>query len=252
LQPIRVFEDENPGVPIFAGEFSAARAGGLSADEWLADVIELFEGEDWGWAYHEAQPGGSGLASCVWNPLKPYTEPLSNDGCGAADDWQTPRMALLREFYMHNDMPPDRMNARLFRAEHETRGEHLLSSWHNEVWNATHQAGYATHGPQIRVARADNAYVVPIYRLQNPSTGSRLFTRSTTERDNALTYGFISEGIGFYAATSQSDPSFVPVYRLRRGTIHNYAVAETERDAMIAAGWTVEWGGSPVFWGRPI
>ncbi|MBI2300717.1 MAG: hypothetical protein HYU66_17550 [Armatimonadetes bacterium] len=52
MRPVADFE-EYCNVPIYIGEFSAARwAAEGSAYRWLKDVIEVFEEHGWDWSYH--------------------------------------------------------------------------------------------------------------------------------------------------------------------------------------------------------
>jgi hypothetical protein len=41
---------------------------------------------------------------------------------------------------------------------------------------------------------------IPVYRLRSTTTGDHFYTTSAVERDGAVTtYGYVSEGIAFYA-----------------------------------------------------
>lgn len=52
VEPVRAFSRKY-AVPIFVGEFSIVRwAPGDSAARYVSDVIDIFEAEGWGWAYH--------------------------------------------------------------------------------------------------------------------------------------------------------------------------------------------------------
>jgi hypothetical protein len=52
MEPVREFSRKY-GMPIFVGEFSIVRwAPGDSVTRYLSDVIDLFEAENWNWAYH--------------------------------------------------------------------------------------------------------------------------------------------------------------------------------------------------------
>ena len=53
LLPAREWQARHGGVPVYVGEFSAARwAPDSSAYRYLRDCISLFEEWGWSWAYH--------------------------------------------------------------------------------------------------------------------------------------------------------------------------------------------------------
>lgn len=81
------------GVHIYLGEFSAIRwAPGGSAVRYLKDCIEIFEEEDWDWAYH---------AFREWNGWSVEHGPDKNDDKPAAEP--TDRELLLRSWFEKNE-----------------------------------------------------------------------------------------------------------------------------------------------------
>jgi len=87
LQVIRRFQEENK-VPILIGEFSASRFAGPDGEAYLKDLIGLFEGYGWSWAYHDYR------TSREWDP-----EMGSPDFQELPRDPNTSRMRLLREYF---------------------------------------------------------------------------------------------------------------------------------------------------------
>lgn len=73
------------------------------------------------------------------------------------------------------------------------------------------------------------------------SDGSQFLTSSKSERDATINnYGWVYEGIAFYAPQTQK-PGTVPVYRLRIEGRHYYTAVQSERNILIATpGWVDE------------
>ena len=90
LEPVVRFQRKN-NVPILVGEFSAVRWLGDSGNNYLRDLIEIYEENGWGWMYHSFR------AASVWDAE------MSND---KADDETrhpiTKRMEMLREYLSKN------------------------------------------------------------------------------------------------------------------------------------------------------
>ncbi len=109
--------------------------------------------------------------------------------------------------------------------------------------------GYADQGVSVFVSGRMAPGLAPIHRLVHPTSGDRLFARSTVERDNAVNRsGYVYEGVTFYAV-NQNTPGTIAVYRLRKGAYRTYVVGPRARDeAAIADGWTYE---HIAFYARP-
>lgn len=68
------------------------------------------------------------------------------------------------------------------------------------------------------------------------SDGSHFLTTSKSERDFTLnSYGWIYEGIAFYAAPTQL-PGTVPTYRLRQDGRHYYTAVQSDYNSLISSG----------------
>lgn len=95
FQPVREFQLAHR-VPIYVGEFSAARWA-PGADRYLADCIELFEEYGWDWSYHAFReyPGWSTERSDL--PYAPNGSPLPAE--------PTARLELLRTWFAKNPAP---------------------------------------------------------------------------------------------------------------------------------------------------
>ena len=96
LAPVRDFAQKY-GVPVYVGEFSIIRwAPGKSRENYLNDLIPLFDAQGWPWTYH-AFRGYQGwiaeLAGDLPRHLK-NAEPLYSS--------QTGTMQLLKSYFKHN------------------------------------------------------------------------------------------------------------------------------------------------------
>lgn len=91
LQPIRDFIKRYPNVPVYIGEFSAARIAGPAGDVYLKDLIDVMEAEKWGWTYHAFREHPA------WDPEMPYTNPLSNDKVTRSTS--APRLLMFKQYY---------------------------------------------------------------------------------------------------------------------------------------------------------
>ena len=84
------------------------------------------------------------------------------------------------------------------------------------------------------------ALTTPVYQLRHNTTGDRIYTTNTNERDALVSAGYTDNGIAFHAATS-SNPSNTAVYRLRSSSgAHLYTTGTNERDTLVNKGWTLE------------
>lgn len=77
-----------------------------------------------------------------------------------------------------------------------------------------------------------------MYRVYNPNSGEHFYTASAAEKNNLVSLGWVSEGIGWYAP----DSSDYPVYRLynANGGEHHYTMQAAEKDMLVKAGWSYE------------
>lgn len=81
------------GVPIFIGEFSAARWT-PGAARYLEDCVELFEGYGWDWSYHSFKGASAWdleVADLPWNPTERTRSPTPTD-----------RLRVLRAAFLRN------------------------------------------------------------------------------------------------------------------------------------------------------
>jgi hypothetical protein len=94
VQPVRDYQLDY-GVPVYVGEFSAVRwAPGDSAEAYLRDCIDVFEGYGWDWAYHAFREWHGW--SVEHGPDRNVTTP---------GETETPRQALLRRWFALNQRP---------------------------------------------------------------------------------------------------------------------------------------------------
>jgi uncharacterized protein (TIGR03437 family) len=97
LEPVAAFQHRH-NVPIYLGEFAAARWAGEDGNRWMRDVAEIAERYGWSWTYHSFR-----IAS-VWDAEK------SNEN--AQDEQRyavTPRIELLRDLFAGNRAPRPRI-----------------------------------------------------------------------------------------------------------------------------------------------
>lgn len=125
------------------------------------------------------------------------------------------------------------------RLRHPTIGNELLTLDPARVAEAL-DAGYVSHGVVFTASSTPSDALIPIYELRHELEGDDLFTGSRSESDSAENeFGYVLRDIAFYAAPP-STPNLTRVHRMQRLSIHRYAVGETEREALIAAGWNYE------------
>ena len=85
---------------------------------------------------------------------------------------------------------------------------------------------------------------VPVYRLYNRNGGYHHYTTSSLEKKTLVDLGWVDEGIAWYSDENKT----TPLYRLYNPNAtgeqeaggHHYTKDETERKALIAAGWRDE------------
>lgn len=83
--------------------------------------------------------------------------------------------------------------------------------------------------------------VVCVWSLMK-TDGSQFLTSSKHEMNSAIaTYGWMHEGIAFYASNTQREGS-VPTYRLRNNNQHHYTIDQTEYNSMKNSGNWVDEG----------
>ncbi len=75
-------------------------------------------------------------------------------------------------------------------------------------------------------------------RLYNPDTSDYLFTTSQAEACSAVKLGYIWDGV--VMKNDAGNGGTVPVYRLRYSSTHVYAVSTTQRDELVASGFSDE------------
>lgn len=90
LEPALTFQKKY-NVPIYIGEFSAARWTGDSGVRYLRDLIDLFEEFGWSWTYHAWREAP------VWD-----AEIAGTDEKDRLRTNDTPRLQLLREMFRRN------------------------------------------------------------------------------------------------------------------------------------------------------
>ena len=79
---------------------------------------------------------------------------------------------------------------------------------------------------------------IGLYRLYNENSGEHFYTADINEANTLISYGWLPEGIGWYAPKS----SQYPVYRLYNPVAgdHHYTRDPMERSALIQMGWKDE------------
>jgi hypothetical protein len=100
----------------------------------------------------------------------------------------------------------------------------------------------STDGTPFRISKAALVglhFTVPykaVYRFWSPTTERHFYTANEKEKDkliNNYSNVWTFEGVGFNAATSQTDPRMLPVYRFWSGRAHFYTIVEAEKDKLI-------------------
>ena len=98
----------------------------------------------------------------------------------------------------------------------------------------TNPSGYVTEGISFYAYGAETEGTSPIFRLYNPRTGNHFYTRSSSERDSAISnHSYVSEGTAFYAYPDQNSGKS-PVYRFYSSLTgdHFYTASEGEKSSV--------------------
>lgn len=79
---------------------------------------------------------------------------------------------------------------------------------------------------------------ITMYRLYNPNSGEHFYTADANERKALISYGWKSEGVGWYAPEDGGEP----VYRLynENDGDHHYTADANERNVLVNSGWKDE------------
>ncbi|GAB4252422.1 MAG: hypothetical protein Kow00109_28010 [Acidobacteriota bacterium] len=92
------------GRHVLIGEFSCPRWTGESGNRWLRDIIDVAEENGWSWAYH------------AWREASIWDAEKSNFDRNDERRYDTtPRLELLRQYYLRNWEPPERRRLKIFR-----------------------------------------------------------------------------------------------------------------------------------------
>ncbi len=98
LEPVAEFQHRY-NVPIYLGEFAAARWAGEDGNRWMRDIADIAERFGWSWTYHSFR-----IAS-VWDAEKSNTDQQDETRFVS-----TPRIEMLREYYAANRLAAPRIN----------------------------------------------------------------------------------------------------------------------------------------------
>ena len=125
----------------------------------------------------------------------------------------------------------------------------MLTLASNEAASAKANYGFTVDmGAPFKVSATPIDGLALVQRLYNPHTHDFFWTAFPAEEHAAVANnGYVVQGPEFWAAVSPSSCD-VPVYRLKRGGMHRYLTSDSQRVALVAAGWTYEGIG---FYGSP-
>lgn len=101
LEPVAEFQHRY-NVPIYLGEFAAARWAGEDGNRWMRDVADIAERYGWSWTYHSFR-----IAS-VWDAEKSNTDQQDETRFET-----TPRIELLRSYFVANRLAAPRITGLL-------------------------------------------------------------------------------------------------------------------------------------------
>ncbi len=99
LEPVAAFQHRH-NVPIYLGEFAAARWAGEAGNLWMRDIATIAERFGWSWTYHAFRIGS------VWDAEKSNTDRSDEQRYAS-----TPRVEMLRELFRRNSLPAPRLTA---------------------------------------------------------------------------------------------------------------------------------------------
>ena len=127
----------------------------------------------------------------------------------------------------------------ILRRVNPSNGVNLLTSSTEEAAAA---AGTFTvdDGTSFNAAPLDAPGTVAVHRLTRPGSGNMVWIAGVAEIQNAVAkYGYVDIG-GDFAASLTPSPCLEPVYRVRRGGIHEQVASAAQRDDLVAQGWVYE------------
>ena len=120
--------------------------------------------------------------------------------------------------------------------------DHLYTTDHAEMENATTSGGYVYQGFAGIVFRLPTISTVPLYRAYNPRLTEHFYLTNQEKMDNAIkTWGFVDQGTAAYVYAKQICGS-VPLYYAWNDQEADslYTTNETELDIALQNGYVDE------------
>jgi microsomal dipeptidase-like Zn-dependent dipeptidase len=113
-------------------------------------------------------------------------------------------------------------------------GDHFYTILTNERDTAVTQYGYQLEEVTGYVFGIQVPGSIPLYRLMNPVSGDHFYTTSKDEGHNAISAGYLDEGIACFLSDLSTE--VLPLYRLYNPNNgdHFYTTSEVERNNAIA------------------
>ncbi len=125
---------------------------------------------------------------------------------------------------------------------HPERGVNLLT-YNTAGFPAWKRAGYVDQGVVFNVG-VKKSGLTAVRVMYDKRTGNRIYTTAASEIKKLKKMGYINKGTGFYAY-SKSGACLYPVYRLRKGKVHRFAMTAADRSVLKQQGWIEQ---MRVFW----
>lgn len=123
----------------------------------------------------------------------------------------------------------------IYRGINPTSGGSLLTPWSQELTKATSFS--QARGVIFTASIQSDATLAPVHRLRKSSGGDYLYENDSQQIKDAVADGYVDQGSSFSAATSGAN-CLEPVYRYERSGKHRFALQASERNALVADGWT--------------
>jgi hypothetical protein len=142
-------------------------------------------------------------------------------------------------FYTASETERDSLTATpVYRFVNPTSGDHFYTASKGEktIVENTSVSGYSPEGIAFYAQSSHVDGTVPVYRFVSNRTGDHFYTASEEEKTAVLNtpeWGYMPEGIAFYAYTSQMAGSS-PIYRFSNPTTgdHFYTASESEKNIL--------------------
>lgn len=131
------------------------------------------------------------------------------------------------------------MTTPVYQRNADATGRTLLTTKASEAVSAAKYGFTTDKGTPFYASSTPATGLVPIHRIYKASNNDFVWMPAGTELNIAVSkYGYVDQQVDFYASTTPSGTCTSPVYRLQKDGKHEFTVSKSQRDSMLASGWT--------------